>query len=566
MAAKKQSWLALLAAYRFELFLLLLAVLPQIYIAFSNNNTILDWYSSDDGFYYFQVARNLAAGHGFTFDGLNPANGFHPLWLFLITPIFIFAQFDKLLPLRFLMLFSALLSAGTAILLYRILKQCVSAWVGALAGVLWIVVPRFHDLALHTGTEAGLSAFCILLFWFFLLGFDPQASPITVFRCLAGLSLLGALAIFARLDNAFLVALGGLWAWFRIWQPPARRDPWSWRLATGFAFAAPVVVLLFIYLIWNSLVFGTLAPVSGQVKVWWGTLHNTVYGFPVNDWKDFAGQFFTNDPELGPWSLLTAPLYSGAESVLSLLGGAASVGARRWVLLGIGGVLAALGAALVRAERRFVAAAASKLGLLPFLLGCVLQICYYKLAGSVAQQPWYWISEMLWLLLALGVLLAALLRWLSCVLPKDAQRPVPAFKALALAAMALAFLGHVQAAVRAPGDGSNHFYIARAHWLEAHTELGARVAITGAGSLAYFTEGRTIVNMDGLMNTIDYLHALQGGQGADYLAGLGVDYIFGNEYILTQTNPYEPMLAGHLQPYAVYTFADRELPLWKFVP
>jgi hypothetical protein len=72
--------------------------------------------------------------------------------------------------------------------------------------------------------------------------------------------------------------------------------------------------------------------------------------------------------------------------------------------------------------------------------------------------------------------------------------------------------------------------------------------------------------MDGLMNTHDYLLALQSGNGADYLAGLGVDYIFGNEYILTETNPYAPMLAGHLEPYQVYVFADRELPLWRFIP
>jgi hypothetical protein len=120
--------------------------------------------------------------------------------------------------------------------------------------------------------------------------------------------------------------------------------------------------------------------------------------------------------------------------------------------------------------------------------------------------------------------------------------------------------------VRDPGDGSNHFYIDRARWLEANTEAGATVAITGAGNLAYFVTDRTIVNMDGLMNTHDYLLALQSGNGAGYLADLDVDYIFGNEYILTETNPYAPMLVGHLEPYRVYGFADRELPLWRFIP
>jgi hypothetical protein len=106
----------------------------------------------------------------------------------------------------------------------------------------------------------------------------------------------------------------------------------------------------------------------------------------------------------------------------------------------------------------------------------------------------------------------------------------------------------------------------RASWLEANTEPGARIAITGAGNLAYFIEGRTIINMDGLMNTHEYLLAMQSGKGSEYLASLGVDYIFGNEYILTKTNPYAPMLEGHLEPYTAYTFADRQLPLWRFIP
>jgi len=41
----------------------------------------------DDSFYYLQVARNLAAGHGPTFDQVSLTNGFHPLWMALLVPI-----------------------------------------------------------------------------------------------------------------------------------------------------------------------------------------------------------------------------------------------------------------------------------------------------------------------------------------------------------------------------------------------------------------------------------------------------------------------------------------------
>lgn len=41
----------------------------------------------DDGFYYLQVARHLARGDGFTFDGVHETNGFHPLWQMLLVPL-----------------------------------------------------------------------------------------------------------------------------------------------------------------------------------------------------------------------------------------------------------------------------------------------------------------------------------------------------------------------------------------------------------------------------------------------------------------------------------------------
>src|SRR3990172_4891049 len=137
LRSRMKSVLVRLKPYKVEIFFLLLALLPHLVISLSNPNTILDWYSSDDSFYYFQVARNLAEGQGFTFDGLNPTNGFHPLWLFLITPLFLFAQFDPLLSLRLLLVVCALMSAGTAILLYLLLRRYTSAWVAAFVGLLW---------------------------------------------------------------------------------------------------------------------------------------------------------------------------------------------------------------------------------------------------------------------------------------------------------------------------------------------------------------------------------------------------------------------------------------------
>ena len=43
----------------------------------------------DDAFYYFTIARNIVEGYGSTFDRLAPTNGYHPLWLLVLVPIFL---------------------------------------------------------------------------------------------------------------------------------------------------------------------------------------------------------------------------------------------------------------------------------------------------------------------------------------------------------------------------------------------------------------------------------------------------------------------------------------------
>jgi hypothetical protein len=71
----------------------------------------------DDAFYYFQIARHVASGDGFTFDGIHTTNGFQPLWLMSLVPIFRAFSSD-LAPLRAVAIVEALLAAMAAVWLY----------------------------------------------------------------------------------------------------------------------------------------------------------------------------------------------------------------------------------------------------------------------------------------------------------------------------------------------------------------------------------------------------------------------------------------------------------------
>jgi hypothetical protein len=84
-------------------------------------------------------------------------------------------------------------------------------------------------------------------------------------------------------------------------------------------------------------------------------------------------------------------------------------------------------------------------------------------------------------------------------------------------------------------------------FLEAHTKPGDIIGTTGGGNLGYLIHNRTIVNMDGLVNSNGYFQSLQKGNSADYLYKSGVRYIFANPDLLNSI-PYRGQYTNRLVP------------------
>ena len=45
-------------------------------------------FAQDDAYYYFRIAQNIALGRGSTWDGIHSTNGYHPLWLLMLIPLY----------------------------------------------------------------------------------------------------------------------------------------------------------------------------------------------------------------------------------------------------------------------------------------------------------------------------------------------------------------------------------------------------------------------------------------------------------------------------------------------
>ena len=110
------------------------------YVLFLSDSVLVSTFR-DDAFYYFQIARNLGDGNGFTFDGVHQTNGFHPLWLFLITPIF--SVFDgDIAPLRAVATLELCLVGMGFAGLFQLLRKKQSTVVAVAAVVSLSVAPR----------------------------------------------------------------------------------------------------------------------------------------------------------------------------------------------------------------------------------------------------------------------------------------------------------------------------------------------------------------------------------------------------------------------------------------
>ena len=109
----------------------LITVIPNLIfsIVAPGHSVVGKSFESDDAYYYFQIAHNIASGYGSSFDQITKTNGFHPLWLLTSTPIFSLAQLNHILPLRLVLIFTSLLHFGSIVLILLSLERfSIAVW------------------------------------------------------------------------------------------------------------------------------------------------------------------------------------------------------------------------------------------------------------------------------------------------------------------------------------------------------------------------------------------------------------------------------------------------------
>jgi hypothetical protein len=424
----------------------------------------------DDAWMVTAIARNWASGLGITADGVNPTNGFHPLYPLTLGAL------PYLLPLEGLhtgfranLLICAVL--GTlALLPFYGLARAVSTRPVAQAGLALLALNPFLVRVSVNAMETSLALLLLLLLWWYALVVQPERLGGALL-----LGLLAGLAILARLDSALAAALIGL---ALLWRELRARQFPGLTLAYGGAAA----VLLLPYLARNWLVFDALTPSSGRALSY---MHSYRESFAFTSGLQLAAYQPAIDLTWAPPWLLAGVLLFGAWCYLSL--------------------------------------PARERGLLTPLVGYALVLTFYYAYLQQQGHPRYYVG----VAAVVALLLCARLVSATERRVTDGRGwPFGLWRWVLLVAVIVLnsalFARHVQQVSSAPYQAQPAMFQA-ARWIAESLPPQARIGAQNSGIFQYYSE-RVVINLDGKLNH-EIIPVLERRALDDYLHEQDISYI-----------------------------------------
>lgn len=426
--------------------LILVGLAVRLVVAWQPVPELVMRFNADDAYYYLTIARNVAFGRGVTFDGLAPTNGFHPLYLVLLVPIFWVTGGALELNVHLALTLLSLTNVLTALPLYAMVKRTIderAAWVALVA---WLFNPFVMAITL-LGVESALYVW--VMAWTLERYTAWQADKRR--RVLFIVGILAGLAVLARTDGIFLVLALAFDLGWKVWQTQDRRGPALLGTSIG--------IVLLPWLVWNWITFGTWLQSSGAA-----ILYTQFYTVPVT------------------LSTLVSSVWLYSLTIVVML------------FQGIPLVLMALGVWFVSSPNR--AQPMSLVGnRLTRVLGtyAVLWFVFYALYFR-HRQLWYFLPVLF--IATWGI--ARVYASLQTRLAPSLRFGVTIFYVTSFAASLWFWSANALAFYPAQANG---YRLAR--WINANTDPHARIGAWNAGILGYFST-RAIVNLDGVVNNEVY--------------------------------------------------------------
>ena len=198
----------------------------------------------DDSYFYLVIARNIVLSHHQTFSNIFPTNGFHPLWLYVLTAYSYAVALinpDYLFNTYYAIPLSALFVALGCLNFIKVATS-LNLSVFVFAGTPLAYVLFFPVLY----SEAHMYYFALSLFTLIAVN-KPQKHFLIGIIC--------GVVFLSRLDSLFIVL-----SYFLFYYVMGRRFHGMIRFLSAF------MVVVAPYLISNMALFGGLMPISGWMK------------------------------------------------------------------------------------------------------------------------------------------------------------------------------------------------------------------------------------------------------------------------------------------------------------
>ncbi|MDP2696271.1 MAG: glycosyltransferase family 39 protein [bacterium] len=494
--------------YRYLIVILFLALAWQgynIYHSTTENFVRLP----DDSYYYYEIGRNIAQGLGSTFDGENPTNGYHPLWMGITVATYYLVPNDPVLPIIILRFLEVLFFLASTVILWKILQKITDKKWLTIGLLLFYALNLYNWRYITDGLESSLALFLLSLFMLLLIKALEQPGRLNLYFSLGAIA---GLMTLARTDYGLFAAVAFIYLAIK------QNDQ---RIKKIFLLGVPATILVSPWLLYNWLKFGAIVQGSGLAY----TLIN-------HDW-------FLSVPR----NIIEIILWSGYQFSLNVFRMLAYVGlpipsnvTPLFALLEITiivGILAALWLAIRRFRRQeWLEIRQSSVGKTLFIILAGLFL-FVLVHGGVrwATRPWYFISIPFLATVALALSLEKL-----CKITEWPRKTISTLIAITIIILGIN-------AIYYDGKDSNFYRnvfrdepketlkYQMSQWINDNLPEDARIASFNSGVLGYYSHS-FVMNSDGLVNNAAY-EAMKEKNLWKFFQEQNIEYIADSEAVVT---------------------------------
>lgn len=508
--------------------LVLVNFLLRLFVALRPLKYIDGYTVPDDAYLALTLARNIAKGLGPHY-GLDYTNGFQPLYVFLMAPIYWFYPNDIITPVHLSLIMLALFDTATLFLIYKIVKRfSESPITPVIAAVAWIVNPYVMRTAAN-GMETSISLFLIALVVHTYDRYKSEELPGNGAIAFAFGLLLG-LAILARIDNGFLAGLVIAGIVILAWR---EKTPAALLIKNLLLIGAGVFFAYLPWFLYSLHYTGDIIPVSGKAV------------------RYLSLSAVDHKPTFSNWYLV----------MLYLAGGTIAKHNLALIILMAGLVYLSKWPRPSIAFNDFYSKARPYNILLIFCLVLLIFYTFYTFGA------WYLKRYLYPLALLLLLYLSAMIDLYNSRLKKTGRI---IFNAAVLAFLLISCLVN---------PAFHDFYFGTETQTMGHMNLGlwARstfpdgtvIGSSQTGALGYFAQNQRIINLDGVVNQRCYKSLIQ-KRAIEYMRSVRVEYFvdWPNNYtfITKESRSFRPDDMQFMYEIRDFTSWNNEWCVWKVKP